>query len=148
MTKMRLINQYKDHSMKNNKNIKINELRIDKWLWAARFFKTRNLASDAIKGGKIDINGLRAKPSKNINIDDQLKIRKGAFIYEVSVKALSKHRGPASQAAQLYKESDQSISCREKLVEQLKAESVLRPSTSGRPSKRDRRNIIRFTRKS
>ncbi|MFK8068230.1 MAG: RNA-binding S4 domain-containing protein [Gammaproteobacteria bacterium] len=134
--------------MKNKTSSEIKELRIDKWLWSARFFKTRNLASDAIKGGKIDINGARAKPSKNIKIDDQLKIRRGPFIYEVSVKALSKHRGPASQAAKLYEESDHSISSREKLAEQLKAESALRPATPGRPSKRDRRSIIRFTRKS
>lgn len=134
--------------MKTNISNEIKGLRIDKWLWVARFFKTRGLASEAIKGGKIDINGSHAKPSKIIEIDNLLKIRKGAFIYEITVRALSRHRGPATEAAKLYQESDQSIANRTKLVEQLKAESALRPTTHGRPSKRDRRNIIRFTRKS
>ncbi len=130
-----------------NKDIEINELRIDKWLWAARFYKTRGLASEAIKGGKIDINGSHAKPSKTVQINDQIKIKKSPFVYEITVKALSKHRGPASEATKLYEESEQSRLARELLSEQLKAESALRPTTPGRPSKRDRRNIIRFTRK-
>ena len=134
--------------MANNKDKEIKELRIDKWLWAARFFKTRGLASEAIKGGKIDINGSHAKPSKTIQINDLIRIKKNPFTYEIIVKGLSKHRGSASVAVLLYEESEQSISTREKLAEQLKAESALRPTTPGRPSKRDRRNIIRFTRKS
>jgi len=133
--------------MASNKDININELRIDKWLWAARFYKTRGLASEAIKGGKIDINGSHAKPSKTVQINDQIKIKKSPFIYEITVKELSKHRGPAIEATKLYEESEQSIIIRERLSEQLKAESAVRPTTSGRPSKRDRRNIIRFTRK-
>ena len=127
---------------------KDNKLRVDKWLWAARFFKTRGLASEAIKGGKITINGSHAKPSKIIQINDRLSIRKGAFIYGITVRALSKHRGSGSEAMKLYEESEQSIAAREKLAVQLKAEAALRPATPGRPSKRDRRKIIRFTRKS
>ncbi len=134
--------------MANNKDDEINSIRIDKWLWAARFFKTRGLASESIKGGKVDLNGLHAKPSKTIQINDKLKIRRGAFVYELTVKAISKHRGSASIARELYEESEQSILDRGKLAEQLKAESALRPTTLGRPSKRDRRHIIRFTRKS
>ncbi len=134
--------------MEHNKDKKIKELRVDKWLWSARFYKTRGLASEAIKGGKIDINGSHAKPSKTVRINDQIKIKKSPFIFEITIKGLSKHRGSASIAVLLYEESEQSISTREKLSEQLKTESALRPATPGRPSKRDRRNIIRFTRKS
>ena len=134
--------------MSHNNNNEINTIRIDKWLWAARFFKTRSLASEAIKGGKIVINNQKAKPSRNISISDQLKIKKGLFTYEITVKGLSKNRGPASEAIKLYEESEDSVISRQKLAEQLKAESATRPATPGRPSKRDRRNIIRFTRKS
>lgn len=134
--------------MTDSKNNEINSLRVDKWLWVARFFKTRSLASDAIKGGKININGQKAKPSKNILINDQLKVKKGLFVYEITVKGLSRHRGPASEAVKLYEESEESLGSRQKITEQLKAESAIRPTTPGRPSKRDRRNIIRFTRKS
>ncbi len=134
--------------MAHNKDKEIKVLRIDKWLWAARFYKTRGLASEAIKGGKIDINGSHAKPSKTVQINDQIKIKKSPFTYEITIKGVSKHRGSAKVAVLLYEESDQSITTREKLSEQLKAESALRPTTPGRPSKRDRRNIIRFTRKS
>ena len=134
--------------MAHNKSKEIKELRIDKWLWAARFYKTRGLASEAIKGGKIDVNGSHAKPSKTVQINDLIKIKKSPFVYEITVKGVSKHRGSASVAVLLYEESEQSIATRAKLSEQLKAESALRPATPGRPSKRDRRNIIRFTRKS
>jgi len=134
--------------MTHNKNNEIKELRIDKWLWSARFYKTRGLASEAIKGGKIDINGSHAKASKTVQINDLIKIKKSPFTYEITVKGVSKHRGSASIAVLLYEESEQSITTRKKLAEQLKAESALRPTTPGRPSKRDRRNIIRFTRKS
>ncbi len=134
--------------MAKEKDNEIDTMRIDKWLWAARFFKTRGMASEAIRGGKIDINGARAKPSKPIQINDRLHIRKGPYLYEITVKALSKHRRSASEAVQLYEESEQSRLNRERLAEQLKAEAAMRPKTPGRPSKRDRRNIIRFTRKS
>lgn len=130
------------------KDNEIKSIRIDKWLWATRFFKTRGLASEAIKGGKVDLNGSHAKPSKTVQVNDLLKIRRGAFVYEVAVKGISKHRGSATVAGELYEESEQSVLNRENLAGQLKAESALRPTTAGRPSKRDRRNIIRFTRKS
>lgn len=133
--------------MTTKKDISINNLRIDKWLWVTRFYKTRGLASEAIKGGKIDINETHAKPSKTVQINDRIKIKKSPFTYEITVKGLSKHRGSASIAVTLYEESEDSIIAREKLSEQLKAESALRPTIPGRPSKRDRRNIIRFTRK-
>ena len=133
--------------MTADKNTEINDLRIDKWLWAARFFKTRGLAVEAIKGGKIDVNGQRSKPARAVHINDQIKIRKSPFIYEVIVKALSKHRGPASEACKLYEESDHSITRRKEIAEQIRAEAATHPTYPGRPSKRDRRNIIRFTRK-
>lgn len=123
-------------------------IRVDKWLWAARFFKTRGLASEAIKSGKIDINGQRCKPSKTIQVGDVLRVRKNQFVHEITVRGVSKNRGPASVAVGLYEESENSIATREALAAQLKASNATRPTYPGRPSKRDRRQIIRFTRKS
>ncbi len=124
-----------------------NEIRVDKWLWAARFYKTRGLASDAIKSGKIDLNGQRCKPSKSIRLNDQLRIRKSQFVHEITVTGLSKNRGSASIASGLYQESEESIKVREELATQIRAAAAERPVYPGRPSKRDRRKIIRFTRK-
>jgi len=121
------------------------KLRIDKWLWAARFFKTRALAADAVEGGKVRINELRVKPAKAVNVGDPLHIRVGQFEYAVTVLALSARRGPASEAAKLYQESAESRAAREALAEQLKAAAAIYGETKGRPTKRDRRHIVRFT---
>ena len=121
-------------------------VRIDKWLWAARFFKTRGLASEAIKGGKVELNGSRAKPARNVQIGDRLRIRRGPFEYHVVVEGISRHRGPAAVAATLYRETAESIAAREALAAQLRVASAGQPRTPGRPSKRDRRRIVRFTR--
>ena len=121
------------------------KLRIDKWLWAARFFKTRALAADAVEGGKVRINELRVKPAKSVNIGDQLTIRQGHFEYKVTVLGLSGRRGPASVAVQLYRESGESRAAREALAMQLKAEAIGFDEHKGRPTKRDRRHIIKFT---
>lgn len=121
------------------------KLRIDKWLWAARFFKTRSLASDAVEGGKVHLNGIRVKPAKAVSPGDRLEIRVGRFEFTVIVLGLAARRGPASEAAQLYEETAESRAAREALAAQLKVESVPGAERQGRPTKRDRRHIKRFT---
>jgi len=121
------------------------KLRIDKWLWAARFFKTRSLAAEAVEGGKVHLNGARVKPAKGVNSGDSLEIRIGPFQFIVVVRGLSARRGPASEAVQLYEETAESRATREALAAQLKAEAVHGEARQGRPTKRDRRHIIRFT---
>jgi ribosome-associated heat shock protein Hsp15 len=120
------------------------KLRIDKWLWAARFFKTRALASDAVEGGKVRINEARVKPAKGVNVGDRLFIRQGQLEYTVTVLALSGRRGPATEAVKLYRESEESRAAREALAAQRKADAAAVGDSKGRPTKRDRRHIIRF----
>lgn len=122
------------------------KFRVDKWLWAARFFKTRSLASDAIDRGKVYLNGVRIKPAKQVLVGDMLKIRVGHYQYEIEVLALSNKRGSATVAQQLYRETDQSQQLRESIAAQMKAQP--QPFISkGRPTKRDRREIERFKHK-
>ncbi len=121
------------------------KVRIDKWLWAARFFKTRALASDAVDGGKVRLNEQRVKPAKAVNVGDVLHIRRERFEFVVTVLALSNRRGPAPEAAKLYAESAESRAAREELALQLKAENAALGERKGRPTKRDRRHIVRFT---
>jgi ribosome-associated heat shock protein Hsp15 len=123
-------------------------IRIDKWLWAARFFKTRSLAADAVTGGKIDVNGVRAKPSRIMRLGDKLNIRRGPYESTVVVKGLAKLRGPASEAQLLYEETEESIRRRELTSAQLKLERPPEFHNPGRPSKKDRRAVLRFTKKS
>ncbi|MGH8472519.1 MAG: RNA-binding S4 domain-containing protein [Gammaproteobacteria bacterium] len=123
------------------------EIRLDKWLWAARFFKTRALASEAIKGGKIELNGHKPKAARSVHIQDELRIQRGPFAYHVTVVGVSGQRGPATAAARLFRESAESVSRREALAHELRAQALTQPRLPGRPSKRDRRRIIRFTRK-
>jgi ribosome-associated heat shock protein Hsp15 len=124
------------------------EIRLDKWLWAARFFKTRSLAADAITGGKVEINGERAKPSRMVRAVDKLNIRRGPYEWTVIVKDVARLRGPASQAQQLYEETEESVRKREAVAAQLKLERPPEFDTPGRPSKKDRRAIARFTKRS
>ena len=119
-------------------------MRIDKWLWAARFFKTRSLATDAVEGGKIKLNGERPKPAKAVKISDQLEVRSGPFTFAISVLALSDKRGPATVAATLYVESAQSQAARKILADQLRADAATTPFLRGRPTKKARRAIIQF----
>jgi ribosome-associated heat shock protein Hsp15 len=123
-------------------------IRIDKWLWAARFFKTRSLAADAVTGGKIDVNGARAKPSRIMRLGDRLNIRRGPYESTVVVKGLAKLRGPASEAQLLYEETEESIRRRELTSAQLKLERAPEFHSPGRPSKKDRRAVLRFTKRS
>jgi ribosome-associated heat shock protein Hsp15 len=120
------------------------KLRIDKWLWAARFFKTRALASEAVDGGKVRINGARVKPAKAVNVSDELHIQQGRFELAVTVLGLSARRGPSCEAVKLYRESEESRAAREALMAQLKIEADVMGERKGRPTKRDRRHIVRF----
>jgi ribosome-associated heat shock protein Hsp15 len=122
-------------------------VRIDKWLWAARFFKTRLLAAEAVTGGKIEVNGARAKPSRIMRLGDTLNIRRGPFEWTVIVRGLAKLRGPAPQAQLLYEETVESISKRLAASAQFKFERPPEFNTPGRPSKKDRRAVLRFTKK-
>lgn len=119
-------------------------IRIDKWLWAARFFKTRSLAADAVAGGKVKVSGERVKAAKIIRIGDSLSIHVGPYEYLIRVMSLSERRGPASQAVLLYGESAESKTAREKLATQLSATKVMYPRGEGRPTKKARRELIRF----
>lgn len=121
----------------------IEKFRIDKWLYAARFFKTRSLAADAVERGKVHINGARTKPAKTVLIGDTLTIRIGYYQYEIEVLTLSNKRGSASEAQKLYLETDASRQAREMFAEQIKIQSQ-QFYTKGRPTKRDRREIERF----
>lgn len=120
-------------------------VRIDKWLWAARFFKTRSLAADAIGGGKVSLNGDGVKPAKTVQLGDEIRIRLGPYEHMVIVRGLSERRGPASVAQALYEETPASSAARAKLSEQLRmAPAAFVYEEKGRPTKRDRREIDRF----
>ena len=118
-------------------------VRIDKWLWAARFYKTRSLAADAITSGKVELNGERTKPAKTVKTGDSLRIRSGIFEQVVLVKALSDKRGPATVAQALYAETAESAAARAKLAERMRYEMPA-AMDSGRASKKDRRDIGRL----
>jgi ribosome-associated heat shock protein Hsp15 len=119
-------------------------VRLDKWLWAARFFKTRSLAAEAIAGGKVQLNGERVKRAKSLQIGDEVRIRLGPYEHQVVVRELSDRRGPAPQAAALYEEKESSRAAREALALQLKSVHAIFAPERGRPTKKDRRDIRRF----
>ena len=121
------------------------EVRIDKWLWAARFFKTRSLAAEAVAGGKVALNGARPKPSRTIRPGDHLNIRRSVYEWIIIVKGTSTYRGPASDAQRLYEETEESRSRRQAALAQLKLERPADFHSPGRPSKKDRRMISKFT---
>ena len=120
-------------------------LRIDKWLWTARFFKTRALATEAITGGKVHAGGQRCKPSHAVRPGETLQIQRGPDEYVITVTALNDRRGPASVAALLYEETAESRQRREALRERRRLERSPVPQSTGRPTKQDRRRIVRFT---
>jgi ribosome-associated heat shock protein Hsp15 len=128
--------------------IDVNEpVRIDKWLWAARFFKTRGLPAEAVAGGKVEVNGDRPKPSRIVRVGDTISIRLGLYEWTIVVKDITRQRGPASQAQKLYEETDESVRKRDAAIAQLKLERSPEFDAPGRPSKRDRRAMRRFTRR-
>ncbi len=120
------------------------KVRLDKWLWAARFFKTRALAAEAVEGGKVQINGDRPKRARPVQLGDEIRLRLGPYEHVVTVRALSDRRGPASQAAGLYEETAASRTAREALSIQLKSLHSLFGPEKGRPTKKDRREIERL----
>jgi ribosome-associated heat shock protein Hsp15 len=119
-------------------------VRMDKWLWAARFFKTRTLAGKACELGRIQSNGQLAKPAREVKIGDKLRVTNDAGEFQIEVLLLSEVRGPAAVAQTLYRESDESRELRLKAAAERKANHQFEGPRTGRPSKRDRREIIRF----
>ena len=119
-------------------------VRLDKWLWAARFYKTRGLASEAIAGGTVQVNGDRAKRARALPVGDELRIRLGPYEHHVVVRALSGRRGPAAEAAGLYEETAASRAARETLALQLKTVHAAFVPDKGRPTKKDRRELGRL----
>ena len=120
------------------------KIRIDKWLWAARFFKTRSLAAKACELGRVETNEIQAKPSREIRTGDRLRIKNEGGEYNVKVLALSEMRGPAATAQSLYSETEASKELRVKVAEERKAMMRSEGLPEGKPSKRDRRRIIQF----
>ena len=118
------------------------KLRVDKWLWAARFFKTRSIAADAVESGKVTLDGARIKQAKTVGVGDVLVIRLGPYQHEVEVLGLSNKRGPAPVAQQLYRETEESKRKRAIQAEQNKL--LPQSDLKGRPTKRDRREIARM----
>ncbi len=119
-------------------------IRIDKWLWAARFFKTRALAGKACDIGRIEINGVRAKPAREVRTGNMVRVENEGGIFHIEVLLLSGMRGPAAVAQTLYKETDAGREARLKLAEERKTMQMYAPLPERRPSKRDRRHIIQF----
>ena len=119
-------------------------MRIDKWLWSARFFKTRSLAAQAVDSGKVSLNGERCKPAKEIRIGDKLNVRAGEFQWQVHVRGLSDKRGPASLAQTLYEETAESRTRREEQLTLRKLAKEPAREIKGRPTKRDRRTLARW----
>lgn len=120
-------------------------VRIDKWLWAARFFKTRSLAQSAVRGGHVSVNGHTCKPARAVSVGDRLRIVRGEIAFEVVVDGLAGRRGPASVARSLYSETPASVEMRELTAERKRLTRQSAPE--GRPDKRERRRIRAFTKK-
>lgn len=119
-------------------------VRLDKWLWAARFFKTRSVAREAVSGGKVHLNGNRAKPGRSLSLGDQLRIQRGEEEYQITVLELGSRREPAVVARTFYKESEESRLKREQIAEQRKLEHEQHAGRERRPDKRQRRRLVRF----
>ncbi len=116
------------------------KIRLDKWLWAARFYKTRSAATDAVLGGKVDVNGDGAKPARTVRAGDTIVVRVAPYRWELEVTGVGDRRGTAAQAAELYRETPASLLARTQLADQLRLAPALEFS-EGRPSKKDRRAI-------
>ena len=118
--------------------------RLDRWLWVARFFKTRGRAATAVSGGKVQVAGERVKPSRHVGPGTPLEIRRGPVRWQVVVRSVARHRRPASEAALLYEETPESIEQREREAERRKLEAGKRRERLGKPSKRERRDATRL----
>ena len=119
-------------------------VRVDKWLWAARFYKSRSIAVSAIESGKVTVNGERVKPSRDVKAGDSVRVRLGPYEHIVNVLGVSDKRGPATQAALLYEETPESRAAREKRHWQLKHAAPVIDPGEGRPTKKDRRDLNKF----
>jgi ribosome-associated heat shock protein Hsp15 len=119
-------------------------VRLDKWLWAARFFKTRSLATDAVDGGKVKVNGSAAKPARELKAADRLQLRAGDEDWEVVVMGLSEQRRPAAEARLLYQETPEGLQQRSRAAELRKLDPTPTADQKGRPTKRDRRQWLRL----
>ena len=117
-------------------------VRIDRWLWAARFFRTRSLATAAVSGGRVHVGGQRVKPARAVAVGDRLEITRGRERFEVIVEALSEQRGPASEARTLYSETEESARRREREAAERKALRISDPAPRERPDRRTRRRLI------
>ena len=129
---------------KNNQEQSDNEIRLDKWLWAARFYKTRSIAKAMIEGGKVHYNGQRAKVSKAVEIGATLKLRQGNEDKEIVVTALSDQRRGAPEAQLLYQETEKSVKQREVIAFARKANALSMPHPDRRPNKKERRELVKF----
>lgn len=127
-------------------NKELSAVRIDKWLWAARFFKTRTLATEAVEGGRVQVNGLRVKPAKDVKLGDRIEISIADAHWEVHVEGLSEKRGSAPEARLLYRESEASLARREQAAEARRMRVEPAAELHGRPTKRDRRTMDRWRR--
>ena len=124
------------------------KIRLDKWLWAARFYKTRSLAAEAVNGGKVHLNAERVKSAKMVKPGDQLRIRRGQEEWIVIVRGLNTQRRPAVEASRLYEETEDSKAAREQRAEERRIDALAGPQASHRrPNKKDRRHIVQFKRK-
>ena len=123
------------------------QVRLDKWLWAARFFKTRSLAAQAVNGGKVQVNGNRARSSRIVQVGDIVRVRRGEVEFTLTVLALSLYRRPAVEARLLYEESGQSIQLRQEAAQMRSLQAAGQTMPAKKPEKRDRRKIREFTRK-
>jgi ribosome-associated heat shock protein Hsp15 len=122
------------------------ETRIDKWLWAARFFKTRSQATAAVAGGKVEINGDSAKPAKTVKIGDRIRLRLGPTEYRLTITGIEERRGSATVAQALYEESAESLAERQRVASERRFASAPSYEEKGRPSKKDRRDLDRWRR--
>jgi len=124
----------------------LESIRIDKWLWTARFFKTRRLATEAVSGGKVHLNGQRCKPAKEIKIGMEISLSKDQFQWDLTVIGINSHRRPAKEAILLYQEDQKSLEKRQQQIIQQKEQRALTPHTDRehRPNKKQRRQIHRF----
>lgn len=120
------------------------QVRLDKWLWAARFYKTRSLAREMVDGGKVHYNGQRTKPSKIVEVGATLVLRQGSDQKTIQILEISEQRRPASEAQRLYQETQESIFNREKIAQARKLNALTMPHPDRRPDKKERRNLIKF----
>jgi ribosome-associated heat shock protein Hsp15 len=120
------------------------KLRIDKWLWTARFYKTRSLAAAAVEAGQVRVNGERVKPSRAVHAGERVNVRKAGFAWDVEVTAVHERRGSATEAAKLYSESEASRNARDEALAKRRAAAASDPRFDGRPTKRQRRKLEDF----